>query len=63
MGTEISLREILRMMSEIAGYEIKVKVKVKVNHASVRPNETPRLRGSNVLLQKLVLQVYARRTL
>ena len=49
-GTDISLREVLAMMSEIAGYEIEVQV----NPAFVRTSEIPRLRGSNALLQDLV---------
>ncbi len=49
-GTDISLRSILAMMAEIAGYEIEVQV----NPAFVRANEIPRLRGSNALLQRLV---------
>lgn len=46
-GTVISLGSLLKMMSEIAGYSITVKV----NPAFVRDNEIKCLRGSN---QKLV---------
>ena len=49
-GTDISLRQILRMMADIAGYPIEVKV----NPAFVRANEIPRLRGSNALLQQMI---------
>lgn len=42
-GSVYSLREILRMVSEIAGYEIEVRV----NPAFVRSNEVLRLEGSH----------------
>ena len=40
-GTAVSLREVLRMMADIAGYEIEVRV----NPAFVRVNEVRRLQG------------------
>ncbi len=49
-GRAISLREVIAMMSEIAGYEIEVKV----NPAFVRTNEIQKLRGDNGMLQKLI---------
>lgn len=52
-GTDISLREILRMMSDIAGYAIEVQV----NPAFVRANEIARLRGSQGLLRQIVSHV------
>jgi nucleoside-diphosphate-sugar epimerase len=46
-GNATSLREIIRMMSELAGYAIEVRV----NPAFVRQNEIPRLRGDNRALR------------
>jgi len=45
-GQATSLREVIAMMSEIAGYEIEVRV----NPAFVRANEIPRLRGDDTAL-------------
>ena len=45
-GQAYTLRQILTLMAEIAGYEIKVKV----NPAFVRENEVKSLRGSNAIL-------------
>lgn len=55
-GSDISRRQILRMMADIAGYPIEVKV----NPAFVRANEIPRLRGSNALLGQLIGEVPCR---
>ena len=49
-GNEISLRQVLRIMSDIAGYAIDVKV----NPALVRANEISRLKGSNALLRQII---------
>ncbi|MEW6765795.1 MAG: NAD-dependent epimerase/dehydratase family protein [Pseudomonadota bacterium] len=52
-GRATSLREIIAMMSAIAGHEIEVRI----NPAFVRPYEIPRLRGNNDLLHRLVRSV------
>lgn len=49
-GRAYTLQQILAMMAEIAGYEIKVKV----NPAFVRENEVKSLRGSNAMLIQAV---------
>lgn len=49
-GQAIALREAVRMMNIIAGYEIEVKV----NPAFMRANEIPRLCGNNDYLKKLI---------
>ncbi|MEJ2632450.1 MAG: GDP-mannose 4,6-dehydratase [Acidihalobacter sp.] len=49
-GVAISLREIVEMAEEMAGYRIDIHV----NPAFVRKNEIPSLRGDNALLRKLV---------
>jgi nucleoside-diphosphate-sugar epimerase len=49
-GHATSLREVMAMMGEIAGYEIEVRV----NPAFVRANEIPTLRGDNRLLRTLI---------
>lgn len=49
-GQAIALREAIKMMNVIAGYEIEVKV----NPAFVRTNEIPRLCGNNDYLRKLI---------
>lgn len=49
-GQAIALREAVRMMNIIAGYEIEVKV----NSAFMRANEIPRLCGNNDYLKKLI---------
>ena len=49
-GRAYSLREVLTSMSEIAGYEIDVKI----NPAFVRPNEIKRLVGSNKKLHSVI---------
>ena len=49
-GEATPLREIIRIMNIIAGYEIVVKV----DSNFVRDNEIPSLRGSNVLLKDLI---------
>ena len=49
-GIAYSLAEVLAMMSDIAGYEITVKV----NPAFVRANEVKRLVGSNARLKRMI---------
>ena len=49
-GQAHSLREVIRMMEEIAGYAIEVRV----NPAFVRQNEIPRMLGDNRALQARV---------
>jgi len=49
-GEAYSLREILTIMSQIAGYEIDVKI----NPAYVRPNEIKRLVGNNKKLHSVI---------
>lgn len=49
-GRPIALLDIISMMNEIAGYEIKVRV----NPDFVRTNEVPRLVGSPAKLKRLV---------
>lgn len=49
-GIITSLREVIKMMNECAGYEIKVSV----DPALIRTNEVTRLQGSNELLRKLI---------
>lgn len=49
-GIAYSLAEVLAMMSDIAGYEIAVKV----NPAFVRANEVKRLVGSNARLKRMI---------
>lgn len=49
-GTVVSLREVLRMMANIAGYEIEVRV----NPALVRPNEVKRLQGDASALRGVI---------
>lgn len=49
-GTSVSLMEVIRMMQQIAGYEIDVRV----NPAFVRGNEVARLTGDNRRLQGLI---------
>jgi GDP-6-deoxy-D-talose 4-dehydrogenase len=52
-GVATSLKEVIEMMNQLAGYEIKVQV----NPAFVRANEIPMLRGDNSLLKKLIHHV------
>lgn len=52
-GVATSLIEVIEIMNQVAGYEIKVQV----NPAFVRENEIPMLRGDNSLLKKLTHQV------
>lgn len=49
-GEATPLREIIEMMNSLAGYEIIVRV----DPALIRTNEIPSLRGSNLLLKKLI---------
>jgi GDP-6-deoxy-D-talose 4-dehydrogenase len=49
-GMAYSLSEVLAMMSDIAGYDIAVKV----NPAFVRTNEVKRLVGSNAKLKRMI---------
>jgi GDP-6-deoxy-D-talose 4-dehydrogenase len=49
-GRPLALLDIIKMMNEIAGYEIEVRVNPKF----VRKNEVPRLTGSPVKLRRLV---------
>jgi GDP-6-deoxy-D-talose 4-dehydrogenase len=49
-GAAHTLTDVLRMMAEIAGYEIQVRV----NPAFVRPNEVKRLLGSNRKLVRAI---------
>jgi len=49
-GSAYSLTEVIRMMEEIAGYQIEVRV----NPAFVRANEVARLVGSNRKLHELI---------
>jgi nucleoside-diphosphate-sugar epimerase len=49
-GRELALLDIVKMMNEIAGYEIDVRV----NPEFVRENEVPRLIGSPAKLRRLV---------
>ncbi len=49
-GMAYSLAEVLAMMSDIAGYDIAVKV----NPAFVRANEVKRLVGSNAKLKRMI---------
>jgi nucleoside-diphosphate-sugar epimerase len=49
-GQGIALLDVIRVMNELAGYEIEVRV----NPEFVRQNEVPRLVGSNVKLRRLV---------
>lgn len=54
-GKATSLEEVLRLMSEIAGYTIEVEV----NPAFVRKNEVKRLRGSNTRLTRTIGEMEA----
>lgn len=49
-GEAVSLRHVLTMMADIAGYEIEACV----NPAFVRPNEVRRLQGSDEKIRRLV---------
>ena len=49
-GQGIALLEVVRIMNQLAGYEIEVRV----NPEFVRENEVPRLVGSNAKLRSLV---------
>lgn len=53
-GTGHTLRDVLKMMSDIAGYEIEVSV----NPAFVRPNEVKRLVGDATLLTNSIGQLH-----
>ena len=53
-GAVFSLKEVLAMIAEIAGYEIEVRV----NPAFVRNNEVKRLEGSNRKLLAAVGESY-----
>ena len=49
-GQGIALMDVVRIMNQLAGYEIEVRV----NPEFVRQNEVPRLVGSNTKLHSLV---------
>ena len=49
-GQAIALLDVVRIMNQLAGYEIEVRV----NPEFVRTNEVPRLVGSNAKLRRLV---------
>jgi GDP-6-deoxy-D-talose 4-dehydrogenase len=49
-GREIALLDVIRIMNQLAGYEIEVRVTPEF----VRENEVPRLVGSNTKLRSLV---------
>jgi nucleoside-diphosphate-sugar epimerase len=49
-GQGIALLDVVRIMNQLAGYEIEVRV----NAEFVRTNEVPRLVGSNTKLRRLV---------
>lgn len=49
-GKALSLKDVLAMMAEIAGYQIKVRV----NPAFVRANDVKRLQGSTVKLRQVI---------
>jgi UDP-glucose 4-epimerase len=49
-GQGIALLDVIRIMNQLAGYEIEVRV----NPEFVRENDVPRLVGSDVKLRSLV---------
>ena len=49
-GNAVSLDEVIKIMNEIAGYEISVEI----NQELVRPNEIKSLKGNNQLLKNLI---------